>query len=46
VSFDPTSGHEQRGRRLVLIISPEEFNKKTGLLSCFQLPVEVDLLRP
>jgi mRNA-degrading endonuclease toxin of MazEF toxin-antitoxin module len=31
VSLDPTSGHEQRGRRPILIISPEEFNKKTGL---------------
>jgi len=26
VSLDPTSGHEQRGRRPVLIVSPEAFN--------------------
>ena len=26
VSLDPTSGHEQKGRRPVLIISPELFN--------------------
>ena len=29
VSLDPTSGHEQRGRRPVLIVSPEAFNKVT-----------------
>ena len=29
VSLDPTSGHEQRGRRPVLIISPEPFNRIT-----------------
>ena len=26
VSLDPTSGHEQKGRRPVLIVSPEAFN--------------------
>lgn len=31
VSLDPTFGHEQRGRRPVLIISPTEFNKVTRL---------------
>lgn len=29
VSLDPTSGHEQRGRRPVLIVSPEAFNRMT-----------------
>jgi len=29
VSLDPTSGHEQRGRRPVLIVSPEAFNSLT-----------------
>ena len=29
VSLDPTSGHEQQGRRLVLIVSPEAFNRIT-----------------
>ncbi|MGA9471450.1 MAG: type II toxin-antitoxin system PemK/MazF family toxin [Terriglobales bacterium] len=29
VSLDPTSGHEQRGRRPVLIVSPEPFNRVT-----------------
>jgi mRNA-degrading endonuclease toxin of MazEF toxin-antitoxin module len=29
VSLDPTSGHEQRGRRPVLIVSPDIFNRVT-----------------
>jgi len=31
VSLDPTSGPEQRGRRPVLIVSPEAFNRITKL---------------
>lgn len=31
VSLDPTEGREQQGRRPVLIISPDEFNKVTKL---------------
>jgi len=29
VSLDPTSGHEQKGRRPVLIVSAEAFNRVT-----------------
>lgn len=29
VSLDPTAGHEQKGRRPVLIVSPEAFNRVT-----------------
>jgi len=29
VGLDPTAGHEQRGRRPVLIVSPEAFNRVT-----------------
>jgi len=29
VGLDPTPGHEQRGRRPVLIVSPEAFNRVT-----------------
>jgi len=29
VSLDPTSGHEQKGRRPVFIVSPEPFNQVT-----------------
>jgi mRNA-degrading endonuclease toxin of MazEF toxin-antitoxin module len=31
VSLDPTSGHEQKGRRPVLIVSPEAFNRMARL---------------
>lgn len=31
VSLDPTEGHEQRGRRPVLVVSPAEFNDATKL---------------
>jgi len=31
VSLDPTEGHEQRGSRPVLIVSPTEFNEATKL---------------
>jgi mRNA-degrading endonuclease toxin of MazEF toxin-antitoxin module len=29
IGLDPTRGHEQRGRRPVLIVSPEPFNRVT-----------------
>jgi mRNA interferase MazF len=32
IDFDPQSGHEQSGRRPALVISPESYNKKVGLL--------------
>ena len=31
VGLDPAAGHEQKGRRPVLIISPEAFNRVTGV---------------
>lgn len=31
VSLDPTQGHEQRGNRPVLLISPTPFNRATKL---------------
>lgn len=31
VSFDPQSGHEQKGRRPALVVSKTLFNKHTGL---------------
>lgn len=37
VSFDPPSGHEQRGRRPALVVSNDLFNKSTGL--CILCPV-------
>ena len=37
VSFDPQSGHEQRGRRPALVVSNDLFNKATGF--CIACPV-------
>ncbi|GAB4360515.1 MAG: type II toxin-antitoxin system PemK/MazF family toxin [Cyanophyceae cyanobacterium] len=37
VTFDPQSGHEQRGRRPALVVSNDQFNKATGL--CIVCPV-------
>ena len=31
VSLDPTAGHEQQGKRPVLVISPGKFNRLTGI---------------
>lgn len=31
VSLDPTAGHEQQGRRPVLVVSPGNFNRLTGV---------------
>jgi mRNA interferase ChpB len=31
VSLDPTRGHEQQGRRPILIVSPGAFNRLTGV---------------
>jgi len=31
LSFTPQSGHEQRGRRPALVLSPKEYNQKVGL---------------
>lgn len=37
LSFDPQSGHEQRGRRPALVVSNDLFNKHTGL--CIVCPI-------
>jgi mRNA interferase MazF len=37
LTFDPQSGHQQRGRRLALVVSNDLFNKATGL--CIACPV-------
>jgi mRNA-degrading endonuclease toxin of MazEF toxin-antitoxin module len=31
VSLDPAAGHEQQGRRPVIVISPGKFNRVTGV---------------
>jgi len=37
VSFDPTSGHEQAGFRPAVVLSPEYYNKASGL--CLVCPI-------
>jgi mRNA interferase MazF len=37
LSFDPQTGHEQRGRRPALVVSNDLFNRHTGL--CIACPV-------
>ncbi len=31
INFDPAAGHEQKGKRPALILSPETFNKHFGM---------------
>lgn len=31
ISLDPQSGHEQRGRRPALVLSPKSYNSRVGL---------------
>lgn len=37
VTLDPSLGHEQKGRRPVLVLSTREYNKVSGL--CIAVPV-------
>lgn len=37
LTFDPQSGHEQRGRRPALVVSNDLFNEHTGL--CIACPI-------
>ncbi len=32
LAFDPQAGHEQKGRRLALVVSHDLFNQRTGLV--------------
>jgi mRNA interferase MazF len=31
ITFDPQSGHEQKGRRPAFVVSKNQFNRSTGL---------------
>ena len=31
LTFDPQAGHEQAGRRPALVLSPEQYNRRSGL---------------
>ena len=34
LNFTSQAGHEQKGKRPAIILSPKEYNKKTGLAVC------------
>lgn len=37
IELDPTKGHEQRGRRPAIVLSPRVYNERTGL--CVACPI-------
>lgn len=41
LSFDPTSGHEQAGFRPAVVLSPEYYNKASGL--CLVCPITTNI---
>jgi mRNA interferase MazF len=41
LNFTPQAGHEQMGARPALILSPEKYNKKTGLAVCCPITSKV-----
>ena len=50
LNFNPQKGHEQAGKRPAFVISPEKYNKVTGLMLCCPItskqkgyPFEVEL---
>lgn len=53
LNFTPQTGHEQAGRRLAVVLSPQVYNHKTGLLVCVPIthqikgyPFEVEIFGP
>ena len=34
LQFSPQAGHEQAGRRPALVLSPTQYNRRTGLMLC------------
>ncbi|WP_457607441.1 endoribonuclease MazF [Nitratifractor sp.] len=41
LDFNPQSGHEQRGRRPALVLSPRIYNEKTSLCLCLPITSKV-----
>lgn len=41
VSFDPQAGHEHSGHRPALVLSPANYNSKTGLMLCCPMTNQV-----
>ena len=41
LEFDPQAGHEQAGHRPALVISPANYNSKSGLMVCCPMSTKV-----
>jgi len=41
LDFDPQAGHEQKGRRPALVLSPSRYNRVTGLMVCCPMTNQV-----
>lgn len=41
INFTPQAGHEQAGYRPAVVLSPFEYNKKTGLMICCPMTTQV-----
>ncbi|HTY49883.1 MAG TPA: endoribonuclease MazF [Steroidobacteraceae bacterium] len=41
LDFDPQAGHEQRGHRPALVLSPAAYNSRTGLMLCCPMTTQV-----
>ena len=41
ISLNPQTGHEQAGRRPVLVLSPSAYNRKVGLAICCPITSQV-----
>jgi mRNA interferase MazF len=41
IDFDPQSGHEQAGHRPGLVLSPQSYNEKSGLMLCCPMTTKV-----
>ena len=41
LEFDPQTGHEQKGTRPALVLSPATYNSKTGMMVCCPISNQV-----
>jgi mRNA interferase MazF len=41
LNFTPQAGHEQKGMRPALVLSPKQYNKKTGLAVCCPITSQI-----
>ena len=41
LNFTPQTGHEQAGRRSIVVLSPKVYNSKTGFLVCVPITSQI-----